>query len=174
VKAVDHGSGPQQPGAYWPEVLVMRVISGGQTGVDRAALDWAIEHGIEHGGSCPRGRRAEDGAIPVRYRLNELGSASYRARTRENVNAADATPVLNVGPLDGGAALTVRFAEQTRKPCIVIDLAQPSAGRMVASWLPHLRPRVLNIAGPRESKRPGVGRLARAALDEALIVLTTA
>ena len=81
--------------------LILKIISGGQAGADRAALDLAIESGLEHGGWCPRGRKAEDGPIPARYRLAETESANYRARTVRNV-VSDATLILNMGELAGG------------------------------------------------------------------------
>jgi hypothetical protein len=137
-----------------------RVVSGGQTGVDRAALDAAIAAGIPHGGWCPRGRRAEDGVVPVRYRLREHASARYAARTAANVLDADATLVLRRGPSAGGTALTERLARRHGKPVLVVDLAgDPDVGT-VRRWLDARRVRVLNVAGPRESQRPGIGREA--------------
>jgi hypothetical protein len=96
--------------------FVRRIVSGGQTGADRAALDWAIDNGIEHGGYCPSGRLAEDGPVLARYLLTELTGAGYRQRTRRNVEAGDATLVLNLGALDGGTYQTVLFAERAKRP----------------------------------------------------------
>jgi hypothetical protein len=145
-----------------------RIISGGQTGVDRAALDWALDNGIPCGGWCPLGRRAEDEPIGSRYPLRETGSAEYEERTRMNVVDSDGTLILNTGPLTSGTALTERFAIDHRKPCLVVQLdarASDDAAR-VRTWLAASSIRTLNVAGPRESKSPGIYRLAYAFLDE--------
>ncbi len=139
---------------------VEQIISGGQTGVDRAALDAAMESGIQAGGWCPAGRRAEDGEIPERYPLTELESADYGARTERNVVDSDATLVLNMGELADGTALTVELANLHRKPVLVVQLDEDPDPAEVSSWIGGHRVRVLNIAGPRESKRPGVHELA--------------
>ncbi len=133
-----------------------KIVSGGQTGVDRAALDVAMALSIPCGGWCPKGRLAEDGVIPARYPLSETDSADYDLRTRLNVRDSDATLILNPGPLDGGTLRTVELARGTAKPHLVADLDGAPAPDDVAAWLGRTRPRVLNVAGPRESKRPGV------------------
>lgn len=137
-----------------------RVISGGQTGVDRAALDAARRCGIGIGGYCPKGRRAEDGTIPAHYPLTELRSADYPIRTRRNAAAADATLILTRGPLSGGSAYTARVARQLKKPLLVIDLDARPRGAPVRAWLDASSVHVLNVAGPRESKAPGIYRQA--------------
>lgn len=145
-----------------------RVLSGGQTGVDRAALDWALGRGIDHGGWCPRGRRAEDGVIDPRYRLSETASADYSARTRRNVGAADATLVLNRGMLAGGTLHAVRHAARIGRPCLVVALDAPDRHAEVnraREWWCALNARTLNVAGPRESGRPGIHAEALAFLD---------
>jgi len=139
------------------------VVSGGQTGVDRAALDWAIERSIPHGGWCPLGRKAEDGPIADRYQLRETQHASYKERTARNVVDSDGTLILNIGALDGGTLRTADHAKNQRKPFLVIDLAtrdMEGAAAAVLMYLKEARIGILNIAGPRESKRPGVYRLA--------------
>ena len=139
--------------------------------MDRAALDWAIDNSLEHGGWCPVGREAEDGQIPALYRLLELPGAGYRKRTRQNVNDSDATLVVNIGALDGGTRQTVVFAEQARKPLLVLALdcqPLPDAASALRYWLTCHQPQVLNVAGPRESKRPGVWTLTKALLDMAI------
>src|SRR5690606_31296737 len=113
----------QPPGVPRPQLI----ISGGQTGVDRAALDAALALGIEHGGWCPLGRWAEDGRIPERYRLRETNSPDYAVRTCRNVDEADATLIVAPAPLIGGTRLTYEYAVQTGKPCLVIDPADVSA-----------------------------------------------
>lgn len=142
------------------------IISGGQTGVDRAALDAAIALGIEHGGWCPQGRRAEDGRIPEYYRLRETSSPRYADRTRRNVDEADATLIIAPRPLTGGTRLTSEYAAQTGKPCLVIDPADPGTVDEARAWLAKLPAAsgggyTLNIAGPRESQVPGIGAVAQ-------------
>lgn len=132
-----------------------RIISGGQTGVDRGALDAAIRLEIPHGGACPRGRLAEDGRIPDRYELTELASDDYRVRTEQNVIAAHATLILCRGPVKGGTSLTRRFARQYQRPHLVVDPSRPDAEQLVRRWLAEVAPVVLNVAGPRESNSPG-------------------
>lgn len=144
-----------------PRGRLERVITGGQTGVDRAALDAALAQGIDCGGYCPRGRRAEDGRIADAYPLTELPSPAYAARTRANVACADGTLILTIGPLTGGTALTARAARANHRPCCVIDLARSTDVRRAHEWLVTSGVRVLNIAGPRESRLPGVYRQAR-------------
>lgn len=143
-----------------PRGRLRQVISGGQTGVDRAALDAALACGIDCGGYCPKGRRAEDGVIPGRYPLRELDSPSYAARTRANAAAADGTLILTLGPLAGGSALTARAANAAGKPCLVVDLAHTRAVKPVYNWLVAQGVRSLNVAGPRESRVPGIHRIA--------------
>ncbi|MGH7462487.1 MAG: putative molybdenum carrier protein [Longimicrobiales bacterium] len=145
--------------------MIEKIIAGGQTGVDRAALDAALSHGLQHGGWCPRGRMAEDGRIPARYRLLETDSKDYAARTERNVLDSDGTLVLNSGTLDGGTQFTLELAKAHRKPWLIIDLDAAFDTPAVIRWLDRNRIRVLNIAGPRESKRPGIYARARAALD---------
>ncbi len=139
-----------------------RIVSGGQTGVDRAALDVAIACGVPHGGWCPRGRRAEDGRIPDRYHLREHASPEYTVRTERNVVDSDATLVLAVGPPGDGTALTVRLAAHHGRPCLVVDLDDASPPAAVVAWLAEHDVRVLNVAGPRESTLPGIHRRAAA------------
>ena len=136
--------------------MIRKVLSGGQTGVDRAALDAALELGVPCGGWCPKGRRAEDGPLDARYPLMETPSAEYGQRTEWNVRDADGTLVLARGELTGGTAQTVALAAQMGKPHLVLDLAaQPDAAAALA-WADAFRVEVLNVAGPRESTRPGI------------------
>jgi putative molybdenum carrier protein len=137
-----------------------RVVSGGQTGVDRGALDAAIAAGIPHGGWCPRGRRAEDGVVPDRYALREHTSAAYAARTEANVVDSDATLVLRRGRLAGGTALTRTLARRHGKPLLVVDLATDPDAPAVRRWIDAHRVDVLNVAGPRESEAPGIAAAA--------------
>jgi hypothetical protein len=138
------------------EIRRLKIVSGGQTGVDRAALDVGLALGLTVGGWCPRGRRAEDGRIPDRYPLVETPERNYQTRTRRNVEDADGTLILNQGPLDGGTALTVDYARQGGKPYWVVALETGIEPVAFRAWLAAHHITVLNVAGPRESKRPGV------------------
>jgi hypothetical protein len=138
---------------------IIKIVSGGQTGADRAALDVAIEHGVKHGGWCPQGRAAEDGLISDRYELQELADGGYQQRTKQNVIDSDGTLILNLGELDGGSLETLRFAEKYEKPHLVLQLDQGVGKKeteMVRTWLDKQPLAILNVAGPRESKRPGI------------------
>ena len=145
-----------------------RVVSGGQTGVDRGALDAAIELGIPHGGWCPRGRLAEDGPIPGRYQLKETRSARYSARTRQNVLDSTGTLILFVGEINGGTKLTAQLAARHAMPCLTIDLHRVPDAREVRAWLEFNGIEVLNVAGPRESSTPGIHAKAHAFVLEVL------
>ena len=137
----------------------MRIISGGQSGADRAALDAAIRLGIPHGGWLPRGRKAEDGPLPARYLLRETDSDSYRERTEKNIVDSDATLILFFGPLTGGSALTESLALRHDRPCLTIDLEevpQENAVSAVEKWLLRYGVRTLNVAGPRASNEPRI------------------
>ncbi|OGT33291.1 MAG: hypothetical protein A2W28_00190 [Gammaproteobacteria bacterium RBG_16_51_14] len=138
----------------------MKIISGGQTGVDRAALDVAIHQGLPHGGWCPSGRRAEDGSIDAIYTLQETASRDYPCRTKWNVRDSDATLILHLGVPEGGTAYTIRCTEQLHKPCLSINLSLQPDTREVLEWLDKNEVTILNIAGPRESKQPGIYRNA--------------
>src|SRR5262245_35242174 len=148
----------------------LKVVSGGQTGVDRAALDVALEIGIEVGGWCPRGRWAEDGTIPAHYPLSETRSSDVHVRTQRNVETSSATLVLSRGSPMGGVRFTVELAEAMRRPLLLIDLNDGASdhAEVIARWLGGLRPRLLNIAGPRESGAPGVNEQAKSLLKDAL------
>ncbi len=139
----------------------VKIISGGQTGVDRAALDVALQLGIPAGGWCPRGRRAEDGTIPAKYPLQEAPSPYYRHRTRLNVQHSDGTLILARGPLTGGTRQTRLDAQALGKPFLVVRLDKSPSSEEVLRWLLEQKIRVLNVAGPRESTSPGIAQQAR-------------
>jgi hypothetical protein len=145
-----------------------RIVSGGQTGADRAALDFAISHQIPHAGWCPMGRLAADGPLGPQYQLQETESGGYRQRTKRNVRDSDATLILNTGELDGGSLQTLRFAQVMGKPYRVFQLDhvdQEAVARQVVEWLTHDQVVTLNVAGPREEKRPGIYALALSILS---------
>jgi hypothetical protein len=150
------------------EIRRLKIISGGQTGADRAALDVALTLSLPIGGGRPKGRRAEDGMIPDRYPLTETPEADYDTRTRRNVEDSDGTLILNLGTLDGGTALTVKLARQMGKPCLMVALEDGIEPTAFQEWLDAHPIAVLNVAGPRESKRPGVYAAACRLLDTLL------
>jgi putative molybdenum carrier protein len=146
-----------------------KIVSGGQAGVDRAALDAARALGLPYGGYVPRGRRAEDGPLGDEYEnMVETTGAGYPARTRRNVAQSDATLILVRGAPDRGTLLTLETAQAKSKPVLVVDLAAgppDSALAEIAGWLGGLTPGTLNVAGPRESRRPGLQAEARDLLE---------
>lgn len=148
---------------------IIKIISGGQTGVDRAALDWAIGAGITHGGWCPKGRLACDGTLHERYMLKETESSGYRQRTKLNVADSDGTVIFNTGELDGGTLQTVKFAKSMKKPHIVMQLNDRELLSSVQDflfWISENQIHVLNVAGPREEKRPGIYLLVLQLLEQ--------
>lgn len=138
-----------------PLFIPRRIVSGGQTGVDRAALDAAMLLDIEHGGWCPAGRLAEDGPIPNRYALQETRSHEYPVRTEQNIADSSATLILHEGTLKGGTLLTKRLCDKRKKPYFKVEIKDQMIDA-VQTWLVTQTPEVLNIAGPRESSAPGI------------------
>ena len=137
--------------------MLEKIVSGGQTGADRAALDFAIKNNIPHGGWCPKGRLAEDGPISAKYNLTEMPTDSYKSRTEQNVIYSDGTLILLHGPLTGGSKYTHEMAKQHHRPCLKINLANTNvyeAGTMIMVWVMGNKISVLNVAGPRASKNP--------------------
>jgi len=148
--------------------MLSKIISGGQTGADRAALDWAIKRGIQHGGWCPKGRKAEDGTIDQRYSLVETPSDDYSQRTEWNVRDSDATAVFSIQKeLRGGSLLTVELAAQYNKPVIHLCKQDERANHAqeLRSFIEKFRVSVLNVAGPRASDEPGVYQFVSSVLD---------
>ncbi len=135
----------------------LRIVSGGQTGVDRGALDAALAHGCPCGGWTPAGRLAEDGPIPAAYPLRELPGGGYRARTRRNVRDSDATVVVAFGDPVGGTAATLDDCRRLGRPVLVIDAARSGVDAAVdrlVTFVARHAVRVLNVAGPRASEAP--------------------
>jgi len=150
--------------------MIVKLVSGGQTGVDCGALDAALEIGLPCGGWCPKGRRSEDGRIPGKYPLAETASSGYGERTQRNVLDSDATLILARGTLTGGSTLTRKLAIKAGRPCLVVNPKDVGKALVdVDRWLranPGIR--VLNLAGPRESTDPGIGEFAHAFMLGAL------
>lgn len=133
---------------------IRKIVSGGQTGVDRGALDAAIALGIPHGGWCPQRRIAEDGRIDDKYQLTELPAGDYAARTQQNVVDSDGTLILYHPPLRGGTLLTHRLAKQHGKPLLRIRLDRPIQYARIVNWIQDRQIQILNVAGPRGSSHP--------------------
>ena len=140
---------------------VCKIVSGGQTGVDRAALDAAIFLGIPHGGWCPKGRRSEDGTIPDLYELEEVDARDYSVRTEQNVVDSSATLILYRDALSGGTAYTHRMAKKHDRPCLTVDLEADPDPDTIRKWICEEDVRTLNVAGPRASSSIGIGDEAR-------------
>jgi hypothetical protein len=148
----------------------LKIVSGGQTGADRAALDWAIEHGLPHGGWCPKGRRAEDGPIDGRYQLKETPSADYVQRTEWNVRDSDGTVVFSIAEvLTGGSKKTVELARKHGRPVLHLPKVSGASAAVAAlrRFIAEHGIRVLNVAGPRASKEPEVAAFVREVLEKA-------
>jgi len=149
--------------------MFRKIISGGQTGVDRGALDVALELGIPCGGWCPKDRLSEDGPIAAKYPLDETPDIDYAQRTEWNVRDADGTLVLTRGQPTGGTALTIELATHLDKPCLLIDVTDRPSPNTVWQWADAHDIRVVNVAGPRESNAPGIYAQAVAFLKQVLL-----
>jgi hypothetical protein len=149
--------------------MVEKIISGGQTGADRAGLDVALELGLNIGGWVPRGRRAEDGIVPAKYGgMVETQTDAYEERTKLNVRDSDATVIFTFGPPRGGSALCAETARSTGKPVLLLDLNGNNPEEMIShlrDWLGKVSPRILNVAGRftghRGTDRGGSARRSR-------------
>lgn len=149
---------------------IRKIVSGGQTGVDRAALDWALENGLEIGGWCPAGRIAEDGCIDDRYSLRETPSASYSQRTEWNVRDSDGTVIFSIAHnLAGGSKLTAEFARRWNRPWMHISRNGPlQSAEELLGFIDNERIEILNVAGPRESTEKEAGIFAKEILASLL------
>jgi hypothetical protein len=162
---------PVTQALHGPKAAGLKIISGGQTGADRAALDFALAHGLPHGGWCPKHRLAEDGSIPAKYRLRETPLPDYAQRTEWNVRDSDATVIFSLQPvLSGGSLATLQFAQALRKPHLHLSRTQapPAAAAKLTAFLAHNHVRTLNVAGPRASTEPGIGGFVGEVLELAL------
>ncbi|MBI4668621.1 MAG: putative molybdenum carrier protein [Elusimicrobia bacterium] len=145
----------------------LKIISGAQTGVDRAALDAAMEASLPHGGFIPKGRLAEDGRISPNYRLTETAESDYALRTELNVMAGKATLIIHHGSMSGGTKYTAWLVRKHKKPACLINLEKTGfqeAVREIIAFLTRIKPAVLNVAGPRESTCPGIYEQTKAIL----------
>lgn len=167
---VRQGRDKSEPGAQGQATATIeKVVSGGQTGADRAAFDWAITNQISHGGWCPRGRLAEDGAIPNFYQMQETVSTEYVVRTERNVSESDGTVIFTIGKtLTGGSKDTATIATRLKKPWMHISKADsidpPEELRL---FIKAHQIKVLNVAGTRASKEPLIGDFVKATLRAA-------
>ncbi|MDQ3623458.1 MAG: hypothetical protein M3463_13375 [Verrucomicrobiota bacterium] len=149
--------------------LVEKIVAGGQTGADRAALDWAMEHGVPHGGWCPKGRKAEDGIVHTRYQLRETRGVACATRTKWNVRDSDGTVILSTRrKLTGGSLETARAAKALGKACLHIAPATADPAVTLREFIVEHGIKTLNVAGPRASEDPEVYELVKTVLQRAL------
>jgi hypothetical protein len=153
--------------------MLEKIVSGGQTGADRAALDFAIKRKMPHGGWVPKGRLAEDGPLPKKYKLQEMSTDNYQDRTEQNVIDSDGTVIISHGNLTGGSAYTQEMAKKHHRPCFHVDLNKLDvlpAALEILNWLDEHGIKVLNVAGPRESKDPKIYKLVKDILESLLVL----
>ncbi len=162
----DHRGGEQ--GGSSARLVKLRIVSGAQTGVDRAALDSALRHGIDCGGWCPEGRQAEDGPIPAAYPVIELAGCGYSERTLKNVQDSDGTVIIYFGTLSGGTEKTLRFCLDEGRPYLLLDateIASSRAAERIVEFYRQLEGERLNFAGPRASGEAAAYGYTREAVD---------
>lgn len=148
--------------------MIKKVISGGQTGADRAALDVALSMGLAAGGWCPAGRLADDGPIDTRYPLQETANIDHTVRTENNVRDSDGSLILHCGDPRGGTAYAIEMARQLHKPVLVVDLTAPPSAEEFCHWVGKHDVQTIHIGGQRESSAPGIYRQAFALISEYL------
>jgi len=138
---------------------MMKIISGGQSGVDRAALDFCLNKNINCGGWCPKGRKSEEGRIPDIYPLTETKTTDYEERTRLNVMDSDGTMIIFMDNMDTGTILTKTLLIELKKPFLLVNLSNKIKPESIIKWIENNHIKILNIAGPRESNQPGIYQL---------------
>jgi hypothetical protein len=151
--------------------MIKKIVSGGQTGADQAALDAAIELGVQHGGWIPKGRPTETGPLPEKYKLQEMPTSSYPKRTEQNVIDSDGTVIFSHGKLKGGSVLTQKLAKKHNRPCLHIDMSSINpyaAVKAINYWLKNHDVQVLNVAGSRLSKDPEIYEATKTILKSVL------
>lgn len=146
----------------------IKIISGGQTGVDRAALDFALQNKIPCGGWCPQGRKAEDGTISSKYALKETDSEDYESRTIRNVQDSDGTLIIINKYTDSGTFLTISTAKKLNKAIFIQNISTKKEPEIFRKWVYDNNIKMLNIAGPRESNSSGIYEQALKVLGELL------
>ena len=152
--------------------MIIKIISGGQTGADRATLDFAIDNNIPHGGWIPKGRITEGGQLPEQYHLQEMETTSYDKRTEQNVIDSDGTVIVSHGNLTGGSALTRTFTIKHHKPRLHLDMNKTTiteAAGSLNNWIEKGKIKILNVAGPRASKDNKIYQVTRDILEAAFI-----
>jgi len=152
--------------------MIEKIISGGQTGADRAALDFAIDNNIHHGGWIPKGRITEAGQLPDKYHLQEMATASYDKRTEQNVIDSDGTVIVSHGNLTGGSALTQTYTIKHHKPRLHLDMENTTiteAADSLNNWIRKNNIKTLNVAGSRASKDNKIYQVTRDLLEAAFI-----
>ena len=157
-----------------PSKQFRKIISGGQTGADRAALDFAIEYNIPHSGWIPKGRKTEDGPLADKYQLGELSDRSYSKRTEQNILDSDGTLIISHGRLSGGSDLTRKLAKKHNRPWIHVDMNEISvqdATDKIRKWFKNNNISILNVAGPRTSKDPRIYQTSLEVLKATIIGL---
>ena len=151
-------------------MMIEKIVSGGQTGADRAALDFAIHHHLPYGGWVPKGRKTEDGQLPDKYGLQEMPTTDYSQRTEQNVIDSEGTVIISHGFLTGGSALTREFAIRYQKPCLHLDMNNTSIDEAAGSlnlWIRENHLKILNVAGPRAGKDPEIYNVTMSILTAA-------
>jgi len=159
---------------------ITKIVSGGQTGADSGGIDAAIHCKVPHGGWCPQGRRAENGVISDKYQLKETSSSGYLPRTEQNVIDSDATLIFTIGKLSGGSLKTMEFAQKHKKPVLRIDIGEYSRKdtvNFILRWFEGdvtmptpARNCIMNVAGQRESKAPGIQEKVKAIMIDVLMM----
>lgn len=147
--------------------MLTKIVSGGQTGADRAALDACLESGFPCAGYCPEGRQAEDGVIDDDYPLEEIAGGGYSARTRANVRVSDGTAIFYASEIRGGTQQTLQYCTRMGKPYELIDITVydvGSAGRALRAFVSRYDISTLNVAGPRQSSCPQIHDFVRATI----------
>lgn len=134
----------------------IRINSGGQTGADRAALDFALQHQIDCGGWCPKGRKAEDGIIDPQYPLRETNNSNYPERTKTNIENSDGTVIFYLTKFDAGTGLTLNLCKKLDKPFHIVKLSEIQDPSLFRKWVTDNSIKTINVAGPRESSDPGI------------------